>query len=81
MRLVDQVHHVLGRHWPDDPRTGWVSGLPAEAGEAQPRGRHALGCFRRERNRSAEARSPRGDHGGLPEFYAVRWSAVSADRR
>jgi hypothetical protein len=34
--LVDQVHHVLGRHRPDDPRTGWLSGLPAEAGEAHP---------------------------------------------
>jgi len=36
LRLVDQVHYVLGRHRPDDPRTGWLSGLPAEAGEAHP---------------------------------------------
>jgi hypothetical protein len=27
--LVDQVHHVLGRHRDDDPRQGWISGLPA----------------------------------------------------
>jgi len=25
--LVDQVHRVLGRHRPDDPRQGWISGL------------------------------------------------------
>jgi hypothetical protein len=37
LRLVDQVHHVLGRHRPDDPRAGrWISGLSSEAGEAHP---------------------------------------------
>jgi hypothetical protein len=35
-RLVDQVHHVLGRHRVDDPRRGWISGLPAEEGEKHP---------------------------------------------
>lgn len=35
-RLVDQVHHVLGHHRPDDARQGWISGLPDAAGEAQP---------------------------------------------
>ncbi|MDV2482187.1 hypothetical protein F8E02_09290 [Methanoculleus sp. Wushi-C6] len=36
LRLVDQVHHTLGRHRDDDPRTGWISGLPEEEGEAHP---------------------------------------------
>ncbi len=36
LALVDQVHHVLGRHRPDDSRTGWISGLSASAGEAHP---------------------------------------------
>ena len=27
LALVDQVHHVLGRHRADDQRTGWISGL------------------------------------------------------
>src|SRR6056297_2913063 len=27
LRLVDQVHHVLGRHRADDSRAGWISGL------------------------------------------------------
>lgn len=36
LRLVDQVHHVLGRHRPDDPRRGWISGLTEEEGEGHP---------------------------------------------
>lgn len=38
LRLVDQVHHVLGRHRDDDPRNGWISGLPADKGERHPTG-------------------------------------------
>ncbi|KAF0218347.1 MAG: hypothetical protein FD174_2964 [Geobacteraceae bacterium] len=36
LRLVDQVHHVLGRHRDDDTRTGWISGLGEEEGERHP---------------------------------------------
>jgi len=36
LRLVDQVHHVLGRYRPDDPRTGWISGLGEREGESHP---------------------------------------------
>ncbi len=36
LRLVDQVHHTLGRHRDDDPRTGWISGLNAAEGERHP---------------------------------------------
>ena len=36
LRLVDQVHHVLGRHRDDDVRAGWISGLDATQGEAHP---------------------------------------------
>jgi hypothetical protein len=36
LRLVDQVHHVLGRHRPDDPKEGWISGLNEEQGERHP---------------------------------------------
>jgi hypothetical protein len=35
-RLVDRVHHVLGRHRADDPRSGWISGLDEEEGEKHP---------------------------------------------
>jgi len=34
--LVDQVHHILGRHRHDDPRQGWISGLPEQEGERHP---------------------------------------------
>jgi len=36
LRLIHQVHHVLGKHRSDDPRTGWISGLSAEGGEIHP---------------------------------------------
>ena len=36
LRLIDQVHHTLGRHREDDPRTGWISGLSEEEGEKHP---------------------------------------------
>ena len=36
LALVDQVHHVLGRHRPDDPREGWISGLREEEAELHP---------------------------------------------
>jgi hypothetical protein len=36
LRLVDAVHHTLGRHRADDPRRGWLSGLDEEEGQAHP---------------------------------------------
>ena len=36
LRLVDQVHRVLGRHRPDDTRSGWISGLPEDEGGRHP---------------------------------------------
>lgn len=36
LNLVDQVHHVLGRHREDDPRSGWISGLDEKEGELHP---------------------------------------------
>jgi len=34
--LVDQVHHILGKHRTDDSREGWISGLDDEQGERHP---------------------------------------------
>jgi hypothetical protein len=34
--LIDQVHHVLGRHRSDAVASGWLSGLPEEEGELHP---------------------------------------------
>ena len=36
LRLVDQVHHVLGRHRPDDTRRGWIGGRTEGEGERHP---------------------------------------------
>jgi hypothetical protein len=36
LRLVGQVHHTLGRHRDDDPRTGWISGMSEAEGEEHP---------------------------------------------
>ena len=34
--LVHQVHHILGQHRSDDPRSGWISGLESREGELHP---------------------------------------------
>jgi hypothetical protein len=36
LRLVDQVHHVLGRHRGDDTRRGWIGGRSDSEGEPHP---------------------------------------------
>ncbi len=36
LRLVDQVHNILGRHREDDTRAGWISGLDEEKGREHP---------------------------------------------
>jgi len=36
LRLVDQVHHTLGRHRDDDQRMGWISGFDLNEGEEHP---------------------------------------------
>lgn len=36
LRLVEQVHHILGRHREDDPRDGWISGLGEDEGAKHP---------------------------------------------
>lgn len=36
LRLVDQVHQILGRHREDDPRSGWISNLDEQEGRRHP---------------------------------------------
>ncbi len=36
LKLIDQVHHTLGRHRPDDTRKGWISGLSETEGKIHP---------------------------------------------
>lgn len=51
LRLVDQVHHILGRHRDDDARTGWLSGLNDQDGARHPtRGGLRIGKTHPERS-------------------------------
>ncbi|WP_414470064.1 hypothetical protein [Methanobacterium sp. ACI-7] len=36
LKLVNQVHHTLGKHRNDDPRKGWISGLSDIKGKQNP---------------------------------------------
>jgi hypothetical protein len=36
LRLVDQVHHTLGRYREEGKESGWISGLSAQDGEIHP---------------------------------------------
>jgi len=36
VKLVEQVHHILGKHRTDDERSGWISGLEGEEAQNHP---------------------------------------------
>jgi len=75
LRLVDQVHHTLGRHRADDPRTGWISGLGEERGERHPTaGGLRIGKRLPERRRT-EPPSERleWDRDGQYFHYLTKW--------
>jgi hypothetical protein len=76
LRLVDQVHHVLGRHRPDDRgRTGWISGLPEGEADAHPtRGGLRIGKPLPERN-ATEPPDPNleWDRDGQYFHYLTKW--------
>lgn len=75
LRLVDQVHHVLGRHREDDPRQGWISGLNEAEGELHPtRGGLRIGKKRNERA-SGERLDDREewDRDGQYYHYLTKW--------
>jgi hypothetical protein len=75
LRLIDRVHHTLGRHRPGDPRTGWISGLSGSDGEAHPtRGGLRIGKPLPER-RPGEPFDERKewDRDGQYFHYLTRW--------
>jgi hypothetical protein len=75
LRLIDQVHHTLGRYRADDPRRGWLSGLDEREGERHPtRGGLRIGKELPERG----AREPfdpqlEWDRDGQYFHYLTRW--------
>jgi hypothetical protein len=75
LRLVDQVHHILGRHREDDPRTGWISGLDEREGKRHPtKGGLRIGKEMNER-RPADPFDERleWDRDGQYYHYLTKW--------
>ena len=73
--LVADVHGTLGRHRPDEPRSGWLSGLSEAEGARQPtRGGLRIGKPRPERG-PAEPYDERleWDRDGQYWHYLTKW--------
>jgi hypothetical protein len=73
--LVDRVHHTLGKHRPDSPRHGWLSGEEHDAGEQHPtRGGLRIGKRLPERARG-EPRDERLEwhRDGQYFHYLTKW--------
>lgn len=75
VKLIDQVHHTLGRHRPDDPRKGWISGLSEVEGESHPtRGGLRIGKALPERNAEERFDSQlEWDRDGQYFHYLTKW--------
>jgi hypothetical protein len=75
LRLVDQVHHTLGRHREDDPRSGWISGLGEKEGELHPTtGGLRIGKRLPERRRDEPASERlEWDRDGQYYHYLAKW--------
>jgi hypothetical protein len=75
LRLVDQVHHTLGRHRDDDPRRGWISGLDEQEGERHPTAR-GLRIGKRLNERKADEppiERLEWDQDGQYYHYLTKW--------
>jgi hypothetical protein len=75
LRLVEQVHHVLGRHRGDDKRSGWISGLNEEDGETHPTaGGLRIGKKMKERTpRESYDERLEWDRDGQYYHYLTKW--------
>jgi len=75
LQLVNEVHHVLGRHRDDDKRTGWISGLSEHDGELHPtRGGLRIGKVLPERRPDEPIdESLEWDRDGQYFHYLTRW--------
>ncbi len=75
LRLVNEVHHTLGRHRDDDKRTGWISGLDEHDGELHPtRGGLRIGKALPERGRDEPIdESLEWDRDGQYYHYLTKW--------
>lgn len=78
--LIEQVHATLGRHRPDDPRSGWISGLDEAAGRRHPTaGGLRIGKPLNERAAGAPAdEREEWDRDGQYFHYLTRWMQALA---
>lgn len=75
LSLVDQVHHILGRHRGDDQRKGWISGLDEVEGELHPTAgglRIGKGLNERQPKESIDE-SLEWDRDGQYYHYLTKW--------
>ena len=75
LRLVGEVHRILGRHRDDDPRRGWISGLGEAEGAAHPtRGGLRIGKGLPERAPGAPYRERQEwERDGQYFHYLTKW--------
>jgi hypothetical protein len=75
IKLVDQVHHVLGKYRKENPKTGWISGLDKLDGEKHPTmGGLRIGKYMNERlpNEPFNERME-WDRDGQYYHYLTKW--------
>jgi hypothetical protein len=75
LRLIDQVHAVLGKYRADDSRTGWISGLDGEEGRLHPtQGGLRIGKKLKERRPNEPLQEDlEWDRDGQYFHYLTRW--------
>lgn len=74
-QLVNQVHHTLGKHRADDPRSGWISGFDEGEGELHPtKGGLRIGKPLSERKNNEQFdESTEWDQDGQYYHYLTKW--------
>ena len=74
-QLVNQVHHTLGKHRADDPRSGWISGFDEGEGELHPtKGGLRIGKPLPERKHNERFdESTEWDQDGQYYHYLTKW--------
>jgi hypothetical protein len=75
LNLVEQVHHILGRHRVDDRRSGWISGLAEGEGARHPtRGGLRIGKGMNERGAGEPYNEElEWDRDGQYYHYLTKW--------
>lgn len=74
LRLVDQVHHILGRHRDEDQRMGWISGLNSQEGNMHPTmGGLRIGKQLNERPQESINDALEWDRDGQYYHYLTKW--------